>query len=224
MSAEELAETTVYGTVAKPKKLTRAPKTIDSTLTINQFMDDVKLRFADMFKKNTVQLMVYFFTDKSIYSKSIEKEYISRTVKSDYIVLRPEMITFVMVDADKKVKRQPYVSKIDVYKQYGIIFQTHMPFKKTESFRSDREVKTDKQVNCLVINTTPKDFDRQGKFDPVPQKIKYYEWTVAGVPDARQDSTYLMKNQYDKVDQFEDLSESLKSQAEGEDLDFDDPQ
>ena len=212
-------ESLVYGVESQPKKITKVADTLNKALSINAFVEDVSLRFRKDYK-DCVQLMVYFFPDKSIYTKHVENTFGSRTVVKDQVFLAPEMLTFVYV-IDGKVKRKVHVNDLEVYKKYGICFDTHIPIKNDEkNFRADREIQSDHNVNCLLINTEVTIWNKpKSTFEVVSKIIEYHKWKVTAPSDSRNDSKYMMDNLYEKATQFENISDKVTKSNES-DADF----
>ena len=213
----------VYGTRTEIVEPTKPQTEFHQAITINQFVEDLKLRFKSDFT-TAVQLSIYFFPDKSTYLRKVENDYGTRY----YQIIRPEMITFTSVDAKtKKPINTVRTKNLDVYAEYGIKFETHIiqrvwddttkSYKRSiirdadgkPIFKPTREIRTDRSVNYLLINTKQQTYVKAaGKFDLFDHTYKYYDWKIVAPINTRNDVQYMMKNIYPHTSQFV-TSESL---------------
>ena len=216
----------VYGSTTEPKKLTKPADSFARAISINEFMQDVHLRFQKDYD-NALQLSVYFFTDKSTYTTKVENDYGTR----HFQYIRPEMITFTSLDA--KTKKPVHVVRtqdLDVYADYGIKFETHLVWngKKyrpatdeddSSKFRAKCEIRSDRKVNYLVINTKQQTFVKKaGKFDLCDEEIKYYDWKVMYPVDTRNDVKWMLENIYPNAEEWDVASLIDSANASDEDI------
>ena len=185
-------------------------------ITVNQFIEDIKLRYPEEFNKAR-QIKVYFFTDKSVYYNEIKSTYGLRTTIRHYAYIRPEIITFTSITPEKKVINKVLNGGLEVYQDYGIRFETHIPKHGSEEFRKDREVLTDSKVNILLINTAQQIYTKKaGRFDLFDKEINYYDWTTRMIKETQPDYKYIMKELYPKADQFETIEDTMTKNDDGE--------
>ena len=199
-------------------KATEPAEFFEKAVSINQFVEDIKLRYPEEFNK-AYQLKVYFFSDKSVYYNEIKNTYGMRTTTRHYAYIRPEMLVFASLSPDKKVINKVLNGGLDVYCDYGIRFETHIKrqHNSEESLRIDREIMNDSKVNVLLINTKQQTYlKKPGRFDaPIDQEIKYYDWTTKLITESRPDYKYMMNTFYDKAEQFQSLEEMIEKNDDG---------
>ena len=220
MSSDKYIKSEImYGNESEeaPKEVESKPaEYFEHSITINQFIADIKLRYPEEFNKAR-QIKVYFFTDKSVYYNEIKSTYGLRTTTKNYAYIRPEIITFTSITPEKKVINQVLNGGLDVYQDYGIRFETHIPRHNSEEFRHDREVLTDSKVNILLINTAQQTYTKKaGRWDLMDKEINYYDWTTRMIKETQPDYKYVMKELYPKADQFESLEDTMEKNDDGE--------
>ena len=233
-SVGDVDSSVFYGKQREAKQPSKAAETFDHAISINEFMSDIRLRFKSDFDK-AVQLSVYFFTDKSTYISKVESVYGDHY----YQYVRPELISFSSVDPKtNKTINIVRTKNLEAYSDYGIKFETHIPqrewddaahqykhtYKTNEDgspvYKFSREIRTDRKVNYLIINTKQQKFVKKaGKFDLHDTEIVYYDWKVCYPPDKRNDAQYMITKLYDTVDQFSSI-DLLNSTDGDEDIDF----
>ena len=199
-------DTLVFGAPSEPKHSTSLADSFDHALSINEFMSDAHMRFRKDYD-NALQLCVYFFTDKSVYSTKVDSSYGTHY----YQYIRPEMIAFVKLnEKTKKPKFFGVQTELDIYADYGLKFETHIPQRVwddaahkftrevktnkdgTPVYKYSREINTDHRVNYLLINLKQQKFVKKaGKFDLCENEILYYDWKICYPADTRNEVQYL---------------------------------
>ena len=217
----------IYQTLSRVEQ-TEAAKSFSESISINQFMKDLSFRFKDDYAE-AVQLYIYFFTKESTYKLLKRNSY----GEKQYVVFRPEMITFVKYNKEtKKTKNVIRIKGLGVYDDYGVRFETSIPQRKWDDsnkrylnevkmdskgdvmLKRTRELKTDCKVNMIQINTKEKVFVKKaGTFDICDTEVHYYDWRVLGVKDDRNDSKLMMSKLYPDIEQFTNEDAELNDKA-----------
>ena len=218
---------------ASTKAKTEAAFDFERTITVKQFIDDLKLRYPEEFE-SAVQTWIYFYTKEDVHKSVVESTYGLRTTKHHYITFRPSIITFISIDKETNkplmtVKR----SGLDVYSDFGVRFETHIPkriwdkehnrysseVRKDEEgntmYKLERELKENVKVNFLRVLNAEKSFKKpKSKWDLQDDVVKYYEWKIDAAKDNSKAVQYMLKNI--KVEQFKPLSSELDKDIDEE--------
>ena len=236
MSTKYVKSEEVFGTPAKSVATgsDKLPEAYDRAITVNDFMKDIKRRYADDFKTAKF-VKLYFFTDVSVYEESKESTYGFRTTSKTYVYLRPEMLVFTSLGADKKVINKVINGGLDAFKEHGLYFETHLPQRQWDDdkksyvgdplkddhgntlYKATREIFKNVDVNCLLINTKEQHFHKQaGKWDLDDTDITYYDWKTQAIANDRTESKYMANNLYDELKQFESDAAAVLKNDTGE--------
>ena len=202
-----------------------APKTvgpISKTLTVNQFMDDLKVRFAEQMT-DTTHVLVYFFpeyVDEKKYNSNKSVNGNKSSWDKTFVNLQPEMITLVNKEAtDPKLMYKSLArSTYEVYRVHGIKFETHVKIRyygeKTHRYetmkddkgndvhKKDKELKEGK-VNFLSIMAKAQSFDASKESDFAKKILTYYKFAVYAESDKSMTYKYLMNKRYNDAEPFE---------------------
>lgn len=236
-STSDISSTDFYGESPELTVDTAPKDEFTHSITVNQFINDVKLRFPEE-SKTAVQILVYFYSKDDVYESEEETTYGLRTTRRNYVTLRPAVVSFVSVDSVTKKPKMVVKSKgLEVYDDYGIKFQTHIPIHVWDDSRKrytsevrkdadgnvmyklDKELKPNMKVNLLRIVNEQKHFTKQrDRFALTDTTIDYYDWRIEGVKDDSKPAEYMLKNI--KRSQFEPLDTALSQGHEIEDITF----
>ena len=193
-------------------------KEFDAHISMTDFIDDLKLRYPKEFAAS-VQTLVYFYSDLSTYEYT--NEYVAglANITKNYIVFRPELITFVCYDEKTNKTNLIVKSKnIGVYARYGVHFETHIPCRKWDDttkrytheiipnkFKSDRELYRDYKINMIRIINKKQSYEKpKTKFDYCNKHIEYYNWKTEPIRDSERLARYMFENM--KVEQFRNIT------------------
>ena len=166
-SAEVFGKSTDVGSSSSATVL---PDRYDRAITVHEFMEDIRRRYAADFKEAKF-VKLYVFSDLSVYEQSSESTYGFRTTKKTYLYVRPEMIAFTSLGPNKKVVNTVLDGGLEPFQSSGLYFETHIPQRKwddsrkgyvgeaikdadgNEVFRLTREIFKGVKVNCMLIFT-----------------------------------------------------------------------
>ena len=181
-------------------------KHINKTLSINEFMEDLSVRFKKEIKDIT-NVLVYYFPEhiyKSEYSSTKNFAGNITTTTKHYITLQPEMITLVNRNAKTQQQKFKSLSRnvYDIYRKFGIKFETNVHYHGKEDLIARFELK-DSKINYLNISTDYRTWDATKKYDLQIKIFHIYDFANMLEHEESNVGKYLIKKYYKDAIDFE---------------------
>ena len=227
--------TLVYSIKTTTPKATTPAESFSKSISMNEFMEDLRLRFPTEFDK-AIQTWIYFYTDEDTQTTTKEFVYgLNKSVRT-FVTFRPAMISFISVNpGTNKIGFVIKTKGLEVYSVHGIQFETHISKRVWDDdrkkytrqslldkdgnpiYRREKELRINQKVNLLKVQNQKKHFQKEkSEWDIIEQHVDYYKWHIDTANDDSKPVQFMVQNII-RTDKFVPLNDKLDKLPDDDD-------
>ena len=228
----------VYSIKTTTSKATAAADSFSKSISMSEFMEDLRLRFPAEFNK-AIQTWIYFYTDEDTHTTTQEYAYgLNKSVRT-FVTFRPAMISFVSVNLTTNKPAFAIKTKgLEVYSVHGIQFETHIAKRVWDNerkrytrqalldkdgnpiYKREKELRSEHKVNLLKVQNEKKHFQKEkSEWDIIEQHVDYYKWQIDSANDDSKPVQYMLQNII-RTEKFVPLNDKLDTISNDDQLDI----